>query len=504
MSARTALDVTLAAAATVKAMQDARRAAARAMTPGPMGERGPQGEPGPVGPAGERGPQGERGEPGLPGDPGPVGPAGERGPQGERGEPGPIGPQGERGPEGPRGLAGEVGPQGERGEKGERGERGPAGPKGDKPDHEWKGSKLRFERPDGTWGEFVELRGPKGSRGDRGPGGGGGGGASAFNPDSLPAAEDVPLPEEVLVRQDGRWVRATASQFNAWFGGGGAGIVTPITALVQAGAIAPGDVVPAGTALEAFVRQLLTTTFNPTFVAPSVSLSTGLAASLEVGTVSNVALTLAFNRGEIRGAMVGGVWAPSAVQAPRAGAALAYTLAGTDTGLSNTLTISGHSVTEGANTWAASVEYGEGVQPLDSNGAPFATPLPAGTLAASATVNGRRRTFFGASTGPTTAAGTSAEVRALPSSLLGATNGSTFKLAIPAGATRVTFAYPATLRDVSTVKYVEGFNAEVRDVFALSTVAVEGANGFAPVLYKVYTFVPVAPFSQPATYNVTI
>lgn len=33
------------------------------------------------------------------------------------------------------------------------------GEKGDKPKHEWKKTKLRFENPDGSWGQWVELKG---------------------------------------------------------------------------------------------------------------------------------------------------------------------------------------------------------------------------------------------------------------------------------------------------------------------------------------------------------
>jgi hypothetical protein len=44
--------------------------------------------------------------------------------------------------------------------KNEPGPEGPPGPKGDKPDHKWDGTKLRFEKPDGEWGEEVDLRGP--------------------------------------------------------------------------------------------------------------------------------------------------------------------------------------------------------------------------------------------------------------------------------------------------------------------------------------------------------
>lgn len=113
---------------------------------------------GPVGPQGERGPQGEKGKPGE---------------KGEKGEQGLVGPQGEQGEQGP------VGPQGEQGEKGEQGEQGPVGPKGDAPQHEWVGSKLRFRKPDGSWGELVDLKGPKGDPGKRGLTGAGGGGSYA-------------------------------------------------------------------------------------------------------------------------------------------------------------------------------------------------------------------------------------------------------------------------------------------------------------------------------------
>lgn len=48
---------------------------------------------------------------------------------------------------------------------------GPTGPPGPIPDHEWQGTKLRWENPDGTWDAFVDLKGPKGRDG-------GGGGAA--------------------------------------------------------------------------------------------------------------------------------------------------------------------------------------------------------------------------------------------------------------------------------------------------------------------------------------
>lgn len=56
---------------------------------------------------------------------------------------------------------------------GPRGPAGPPGPIGPMPQHEWRGTELRFEIKPGEWGDFVDLRGPAG------PGGGGGGGGSS-------------------------------------------------------------------------------------------------------------------------------------------------------------------------------------------------------------------------------------------------------------------------------------------------------------------------------------
>jgi hypothetical protein len=75
---------------------------------------------------------------------------GSQGPQGERGESGPVGEQGLRGERGPQGLTGASGPKGDTGSK---------------PGHKWEGTKLSFEKPDGTWGEEVDLQGKAGEKG---------------------------------------------------------------------------------------------------------------------------------------------------------------------------------------------------------------------------------------------------------------------------------------------------------------------------------------------------
>lgn len=69
--------------------------------------------------------------------------------------------KGDRGEMGDPGLDGKDGLsiKGDRGPPGPAGPQGPVGEKGPPPAHEWIGTKLRFEKPDGSWGDFVDLRG---------------------------------------------------------------------------------------------------------------------------------------------------------------------------------------------------------------------------------------------------------------------------------------------------------------------------------------------------------
>ncbi len=146
---------------------------------------------------------------------GPVGAdgkAGERGPAGPRGVPGRDGKDGTDGRDGTDGLPGVDGKDGRDGADGAQGETGSEGPMGAQPKHEWDGTKLRFQQTAKRWGKWVDLRGASGGTRVLGAGG------SDFDPSSLPMAADSPTPDEVIVKQDGVWVRATWDQFSTWIG----------------------------------------------------------------------------------------------------------------------------------------------------------------------------------------------------------------------------------------------------------------------------------------------
>jgi hypothetical protein len=57
------------------------------------------------------------------------------------------------------------GPQGEPGPQGKPGKTGDTGPA---PAHEWDDTRLRFQNPDGSWGDYTDLQGESGSAGPSG------------------------------------------------------------------------------------------------------------------------------------------------------------------------------------------------------------------------------------------------------------------------------------------------------------------------------------------------
>jgi len=276
-----------------------------------------------------------------------------------------------------------------------------------------------------------------------------------------------------------------------------------VVSMLAVGNIAIGQTLPEDMSFTNFVKAMLLTIFYPTFVAPTFSLSAAGSANQESGTTysggSLLRLTATFNRGLIKGDLVGGVWNATANQDYRAGAAVEYIFEGSSEGSTNYKDIE-TTIEDGANTYSVTIEHLIGPQPTDSDSNNYGTPYPADTVERTATIYGKRKAFFGVDS----AGASSAQIRALGDSLLNPANGSSFTIDIPAGAVSVVFAYPATLQAVTEVEYVEGLGADVKSAFTLTAVDVEGANSYSAIAYKVYRFEPVEAFSADATYVVTI
>lgn len=287
--------------------------------------------------------------------------------------------------------------------------------------------------------------------------------------------------------------RVAAGVWQAIGGAAGSGSVTAdITVYgVTQGGYSDGNVIPAGTSLEDVVKNMLQTIIPPTYASPTLSLVGTGSGNSEAGTTITPTLTPTFLQKD-------------------GGAITLYTLNQLGTPVYSGAAAAPYTDAQfiiGDNTvsYQATAAYDQGPIKNDNQG----NPTPAGQIAAGVALSntvsyvGKRRLFYAFDTG-VAAPAASADVRSLGHSLLAPVAGTTLTLNIPAGTTRVVIAYPATIRDLTSVKYVELGNGEVKDTFALSNVNVEGADGYAAVAYKVYTYVPAVPFGDAVTYNVTI
>ena len=286
--------------------------------------------------------------------------------------------------------------------------------------------------------------------------------------------------------------RADGAVWTLCVGGGGSTVTADFTVYgVTQGSYSDGNVIVAGTSLEDVVKNMLQTIIPPTYQSPTLTLSGNGSANVEAGTSIGPRLTPSFNQRD-------------------GGAATLYTLKKGGVDLFSDAVIQFYDdaaavLGDTTRSFQAFVTYDQGPVKNDNQGNAYPTgQIPAGTATSgTVTYTGKRNLFYGADIG-VTAPADSAAVRILASKVLGPGNGTTFTINVPAGAARVVFAYPATLRDVSSVKYVELGNGEVKDTFALTTINVEGASGFTAISYKVYSYVPAIPFGDAVTYNVTI
>lgn len=248
------------------------------------------------------------------------------------------------------------------------------------------------------------------------------------------------------------------------------------------------------------LKQVFETIFvkekNPTVAQPSVSVSLSGAGAKEVGTKVTPSYNATFNKGSYEYGPDTGLAATWAVKDSRneEGTAAAGSFSELEIGDNTNYTVT------------ATATYGAGATPLTNIGNPYAAgAIVAGSKnGTSSAITGYRNSFYGTLTEMPEAL-SSATIRGLSGKANAKwANGKTFTISIPVGAKAVIFAYPATLRDVTSVKDINGLSAEVKSAFVKSTLSVEGANAYAGADYKVYVSEFAEAVQKANTYNVTI
>lgn len=249
------------------------------------------------------------------------------------------------------------------------------------------------------------------------------------------------------------------------------------------------------------VADVLTEIFSKrlqpgTPTAPAVTLTFGQAQAYEVGTTVSPTYSASLSAGSYTYGPATGITATS------------WEISDTAGHTADTATGSFADVVVADNTnykITAKANYGEGAVAKDNLGAdssPVVKIAAGSATKTSGAITGYRNTFYGTVTQK--AEITSTIIRGLTKSNAALANGSSFTVNVPAGAVRVIFAYPATLQDVSSVKDVNGLNAEIKSAFTKSTVTVAGAGSDAGIAYKVYSTDFAGPVTKPNSYAVKI
>lgn len=125
-----------------------------------------------------------------------------------------------------------------------------------------------------------------------------------------------------------------------------------------------------------------------------------------------------------------------------------------------------------------------------SNGDEIEGHIEAGSVSTRLTISGIRKCFYGAEAGITIPVTTNEEVRRLPeSTTFGVEEGSIISIVINPGTTRITFAYPAYVRDPQKI-LSKKLGYDIKDIFEKTSIRVKGFNGYTDIEYKVFTYIP--------------
>lgn len=225
------------------------------------------------------------------------------------------------------------------------------------------------------------------------------------------------------------------------------------------------------------LNEILATAKDPTVTNPSVSISLTGAGAKEVGTSFTPSYSVSFNAGSYQ-------------YGPATGITATYAVSDTASHTATAASGSFDAFTVGDTTnYKVSViaTHTEGAVPKNNLGSEVPSKkIASGTKnATSGTVTGYRNSFWGSVTSKD-GTPTSAVIRGLSGKKNGTISaGNTGDADEAVGAMRVIIAVPSP-RTITSIKDVNGLNAEAFSAFTHITVNVEGANGYEAKAYNVY------------------
>lgn len=258
--------------------------------------------------------------------------------------------------------------------------------------------------------------------------------------------------------------------------------------------------VPAnGDSLLDVLLNAFATDSNPSITQPSVGISSSDFKAYEVGTNVTPSYTATLNPGSYQYGPATGITATSWSVVDNAAEPNTLTTASGSFPQMQVVDDTSYSIT-------ATASYGAGAIPNTALGQEYADgQIKAGSKSATkGTITGYRNGFYGTTTSQSSGTFESENIRALTATNKAVTAGTVWNISIPVGARSVIFAYPATIRDVTSVLDANGLNAEIKTAFTQVQAQVAGANGYNPIEYKVYYTNYANANDTQNTYKVTI
>ena len=261
--------------------------------------------------------------------------------------------------------------------------------------------------------------------------------------------------------------------------------------------IADGATISAGTSLDEFVRMVVQKAIPATYTMPSVSIANNggqASGNVEAGTTITPKLRATFNKNDA-GDLV-------SIVVKKNGTEVA-------SGAESPLDYTGEDIVVGDETvtFSASATYGDAPVKNNNLGAESKENWFAGGTVNSSnySITGKRNLFYGTGVGSVPEVN-SVMVRGLVNKKLGPAQGTSFNINVAVGQQYIVFAYPATLRDVNNVTYVEANDSGMASSFNKLVIDVADARGGANGImnYKVYTYEMAVPAAAAMTFKVTI
>ena len=261
--------------------------------------------------------------------------------------------------------------------------------------------------------------------------------------------------------------------------------------------IGNGETISAGASIDEIVKMLVQKAVPATYTKPTVSLANNggqASGNVEAGTSVTPKLKATFTKND-----AGDLTNLSIKK-------------GSDAvveGTSSPQVYDGEAIVIGDETitFTASATYGDA--PVKKNNLGQESKenwFAGGTITSSNySITGKRNMFYGTGVGdvPTV---DSTFVRGLVNTKLAPAQSTSVTINVAVGQQYIAFAYPATLRDVNQVEYVEANDKGMASSFTKTTVDVADARGDNNGLmsYKVYTYKMAVPAAAGMTFKVTI